>query len=245
MLFRSLSGWEGAGAEESGAEEEGVGAGAGAGEEALPPPQAARAAIIITAIRVARIFFFITGSPFLTFVCFLILNFDSLRMGLRHYRRRWKRAGAVKYRVIKGASFDVLVGMFFRFSVDYYTSRFAVCKPPFAYFVVEYPLTSRCYFVQDVSFAGFGRIFIHFIIQLCAAAGAKRAGAVSGSGASSNLGESPLSLALGQTVPPKGEPRMRLNSRRTLLPLPLGEVARRSRDGEGPILMIPQRSISQ
>ena len=59
------------------------------------------------------------------------------------------------------------------------------------------------------------------------------------------LGGSPLSLASGQTAPPKGEPRGRRQLpsplrkegspfvRQTHLPLPLGEVARRSRDGEG------------
>ena len=59
------------------------------------------------------------------------------------------------------------------------------------------------------------------------------------------LDGSPLSLASGQTAPPKGEPsRGRWSllatskegspfARQTHLPLPLGEVARRSRDGEG------------
>ena len=45
-------------------------------------------------------------------------------------------------------------------------------------------------------------------------------------------GGRPLSQPCGLTAPPKGEPRGRLRSC-TLLPLPLGEVARRSRDGEG------------
>ena len=59
------------------------------------------------------------------------------------------------------------------------------------------------------------------------------------------LDGSPLSLASGQTAPPKGEPSRgggfvlttsKEGSsfiRQTPLPLPLGEVARRSRDGEG------------
>lgn len=54
----------------------------------------------------------------------------------------------------------------------------------------------------------------------------------------------PLSLAYDQTAPPKGEPGRQGYSRETLLPLPLGEVARRSRDGEGGGLAVQISPVS-